>query len=1213
MSPQMEIHLENIAISATPNQIKLAVAKIIHTSPYTRHSKLPLNLAVTIYPPKNGPVQRTRHGALTLPLAAVGEEFLSEFGGVKPKRTIVVGTRLRFTKSRNKPRIDILNNIRRLPFVDSTEEEQRKSLITHLHSSRILLDAVQFGWRCRDGTFSIEWELPCHSHGKVSYDDDRREFCIQVFGLEDTRLIVIHVASIGWASAHVDSNQDAVVALELQQPPSFETGPAVALEELFTRLHLDANAPTPRNRPVRHRWQALDPTHLEVAPYASLMLRLVCAEVEHLGQFRQLSRMAHVRLQDYAMPIARRGLFSDPVRQLYHKWLRHTEWPIAFQIESLTRRCLVDLKEALTLRNSIRWMVTERGVAQAAAFLQHFITQMKSVYYHINWEDESVLQFFDRCASERAAPSQQRRIGRYNTENETFQSLHAIVTPTTYHLDGPYPERLNRVMRWYPKHHDCFLRVNFVDEAHLQFRFDRDVDGREFIKRRFGDILTNGLDIAGRHFKFLAYSQSALKDHAVWFMKEFVDEETQELVTPSTIIKRIGNFTHLVYDPKLIYCPARYGARISQSFTATDSSITAEAEEVLMLDDIWDPTKTWAFTDGVGTISPELARAISNELRARGRRANRGRTYPRAFQIRFMGTKGMLSVDHTLAGRAICIRPSMIKFDAPNSREIEIAHAFDRPGPLYLNRPLIMILEALGVPYEAFHELQNAAVADAQRSVQSVGRSAELLEKHGLGASFKLSSVMLGLSKLGVDNLLWDEFFEQMMDFAVNHILRELKHHARIPVKEGWNLVGVADVHKYLEPREVFVHIAPVSGGSIYLEGLVTVSRSPTIHPGDVQVLRAIGRPPSDSPFAKESLQNCIVFSVQGERPIPSYLGGGDLDGDTYCVTAFEGLRPKRMYQPAPYKPAKKLLLTRPSTMQDVADFVTEYLSSDRLGHIGKTWLVIADQSEDGIFDDDCLLLSQLHSDAVDYPKSGNPVPLEDIPRYKFKAQPDWSAPEISGKPDPSRFYASQRAIGKLFRAIELPAVATVDRALRTQREQLARENMVTLEDIYEDFDTSDNYDDVGEAIREHVSAYIRLTRQDKTLISEMWGLAESYRADLQTICADHTLSRSRNAMLTEEEAMVGTIVAQCSQARRRKNEISKLREHTAGLVQDIEHQLAGELGTTAQTSLRRAWVAYRISLLTCHQFGARSFGWIAMREIFDRIKAIEEDKTDES
>ena len=155
-----------------------------------------------------------------------------------------------------------------------------------------------------------------------------------------------------------------------------------------------------------------------------------------------------------------------------------------------------------------------------------------------------------------------------------------------------------------------------------------------------------------------------------------------------TIIESLGSFANISYDQQLIYCPARYGARISQAFTATDSSISVEVEEIFTLDDVEVDRFTadgerkgkWCFTDGVGTISRELARAIWRELQANTRRGKRIKTYPRALQVRFMGSKGMLSVDYKLSGRAICLRQSMIKFDAPNSLEIEIARAFDKPG-----------------------------------------------------------------------------------------------------------------------------------------------------------------------------------------------------------------------------------------------------------------------------------------------------------------------------------------------------------------------------------------------------------------------------------------------------------------------------------------------------------------------------------------------------
>jgi len=71
---------------------------------------------------------------------------------------------------------------------------------------------------------------------------------------------------------------------------------------------------------------------------------------------------------------------------------------------------------------------------------------------------------------------------------------------------------------------------------------------------------------------------------------------------------------------------------------------------------------------------------------------------------------------------------------------------------------------------------------------------------------------------------------------------------------------------------------------------------------------------------------------LTGERPIPSCLGGGDLDGDVYNLIPLATLPdflPERLHRPASYDPAPKKFLDRPSTMDDVADFVMEYINSD--------------------------------------------------------------------------------------------------------------------------------------------------------------------------------------------------------------------------------------------------------------------------------------------
>lgn len=89
-----------------------------------------------------------------------------------------------------------------------------------------------------------------------------------------------------------------------------------------------------------------------------------------------------------------------------------------------------------------------------------------------------------------------------------------------------------------------------------------------------------------------------------------------------------------------------------------------------------------------------------------------------------------------------------------------------------------------------------------------------------------------------------------------------------------------------LNEGEVFIIIStdPKVARKQVLTGRMIVTRSPALHPGDVQLVKAVDVP-LDHPLQK--LSNCICFSQKGARDLPSQLAGGDLDGDTYQVSLF--------------------------------------------------------------------------------------------------------------------------------------------------------------------------------------------------------------------------------------------------------------------------------------------------------------------------------------
>ena len=254
-------------------------------------------------------------------------------------------------------------------------------------------------------------------------------------------------------------------------------------------------------------------------------------------------------------------------------------------------------------------------------------------------------------------------------------------------------------------------------------------------------------------------------------------------------------------------CPARYGARLSQAFSATDPSVTIRAGDIERIADKRALDGS-LFTDGVGTITPDTAIRIWEVYTvSRSRRGHRAYPPPSAFQIRLGGCKGMFSVDYTRSGDQVRIRDSMEKFDAPDSLDIEIARAFDRPTPGLLNRPLIMLLETLGLEKEIFLELQREAIRATEGAVESLATASSLLGAHGLGTAFSLQSVFNSLAHMGADLNTQDDmwpFLKHVLSFCVNHVLRDLKYRARVPIPRSCVLVGVADEYNLLREGQIY-------------------------------------------------------------------------------------------------------------------------------------------------------------------------------------------------------------------------------------------------------------------------------------------------------------------------------------------------------------------------------------------------------------------------
>jgi RNA-dependent RNA polymerase len=290
---------------------------------------------------------------------------------------------------------------------------------------------------------------------------------------------------------------------------------------------------------------------------------------------------------------------------------------------------------------------------------------------------------------------------------------------------------------------------------------------------------------------------------------------------------------------------------------------------------------------------------------------------------------------------------------------------------------------------------------------------------------------------------------------------------------------------------------------------------------------------------------------------------------------------------------------------------MTFFLHLQILGMVATNWLLIADLHS--IFHEDCIKLCQVHSDAVDYQKNGTPVEISTVPKPQSDSRPDWHAPETVDLDSSPNFYESQKAVGKLFRAINLPEVPRNSAARRKRQHIQDDAPDADLDEVFAALCIGDRHNDPLEsAVEGRVEEFIELAPHSRsvTLVVDILG---RYSLALQGICSCNALQRHKNAILSEEEAVIGTIAAKCSQRRKRKDAIGQLREHTGNLVKSVRDELSGDEESTHYDRLATAWAAWKVSRHFKDRFGALSYGWIALGEIFDAMKAIEQEEMNSS
>ncbi|CAH0059307.1 unnamed protein product [Clonostachys solani] len=749
----------------------------------------------------------------------------------------------------------------------------------------------------------------------------------------------------------------------------------------------------------------------------------------------------------------------------------------------------------------------------------------------------------------------------YRTTLPSHQAwvMRAIVTPTRILLDGPDPESKNQILRKYSHYADYFLRCSFCDEDGQDLAFNPNVLN-DRIYDRYKEVMRAGIQIADRRYMFLGFSHSSLRAHSVWFMAPFMDDKWG-LQSCSSVIRGLGDFD-------AIRVPAKCAARIGQAFSETPFSVPVSSLGIgsRSIPDVKSKDGSRVFSDGVGTISAEAMELFWEYLPPQLKT-----TAPTCFQIRWAGAKGMIALDSSLKGKVFCIRnESMRKFISSDVAEMGICDTSSRPLRLWLNRPMIKILEDMGTNPEWFLELQKKELENLRAVTVDIAKTSVFLRQQSIATPMGFPSFLKHLDGIDID-YRDDDFMRAVVENTVLRELRSLRHKARIPVNKGVTLFGIMDETGFLKENEVYITFdkSQEKISRLPREGPVLVTRSPALHPGDIQLVQ-LARPPKDSPLW--DLQNCIVFSQHGERDVPSKLSGGDLDGDIYNVIWDSEAMPKKPFDPADYPRVTAPTLDRPVTSRDIIDFFINFMKTDILGLIATRHVTMADYNTEGTLSSECLDLAELHSTAVDSSKTGIPVDNRSLPKAP-RYRPDFLSPatplkvydigqvELNEEDDDDgdddgmgvvkhRYYESKKILGRLYRSVD--------------------EKKIWAEDVKQ-HDRAEG-GDIWEELLSIPKTLVWKNKLDvdyKRQTDKAWEIRNMYESSVSDLM--YQFSENPRRPISEVEVFCGFILDRHGKQTRRQRDLSsKLREEIDRTMSWIVKMMQDPEGDEGEDSVSR-------------------------------------------
>ncbi len=474
---------------------------------------------------------------------------------------------LHIVRSLRTPDPHLVRQIRMTPFVSAAELEKQEELVREL-GERLPLSVLSFGiWDDDEGIFSVEYfvkardphphlDEPSRASSSLWYDSDRHAVILQHLGVTihsrfSRRKITLKpkiVISVKDISAVYTDISESFALFHMYRPVIFEND-------------RPEDSPYGSGNHDRVRCPSFDEEHFRIAKFTSSEVLVKFASPATLRSFIvKVRNVAQFPLpSDRRIKAARYGRYERTWTDTLQNWYERLPLSVALQCEQAIHSGVITPDElAKVLRPDIDAELKNSGEQIAAHAIQVLIQRererqtVKAGPRSRSWSTA----YRDATAH---ALLELRSKKRWTSHD--FATCYILcLTPTTFLVEGPFQDRSNHILRLYPKHQHYFMRVCFTEEGGVGRKLSKPrrspVDWSHFVQTHVGGVLRNGFSLAGRHYEWLGYSQSALKEFQVIFMTPFEHEGRK--IDSAYIRQELGDFE------KVYHQPAKYGARLAQ-------------------------------------------------------------------------------------------------------------------------------------------------------------------------------------------------------------------------------------------------------------------------------------------------------------------------------------------------------------------------------------------------------------------------------------------------------------------------------------------------------------------------------------------------------------------------------------------------------------------------------------------------------------------------